>query len=171
MLTEHLLAGITSSLVDQLNQILNVVARGLKGVSDSHRAHSRRKIDAERRREAILAQERILSDKITEGTWHDGRLDCVAGNGVMSELGIGDELMDSSSDASIAQQGSTPEDAEKQGKREAESQVDIDGVKALPIVVIRNYSSKIGATREELLNILANWAASLVEGQVSLVPR
>ncbi|RXW24136.1 hypothetical protein EST38_g1699 [Candolleomyces aberdarensis] len=162
-------AGITSSLVDQLNQILDVVAKGLKGVSDSHRANSRRKIDAERRREALLAQERILTDKITEGTWHDGRLDCVAGNGIMSELGIGDEIMDSSSDGSIAQQDSALEDAEKQGKREAESQADIDALKALPIVVIRNYSSKIGVTREELLTILANWAASLVEGQTAHV--
>jgi hypothetical protein len=171
LLTKHFLAGITSSLPDQLNQILNVVAKGLKRVSDSHHADSRRKIDAERRREDILAQGRVLSDKITEGTWHDGRLDCVAGNGVMSELGIGDEIMDSSSIISISQQDGAQEDAEKQDKREAETQADMDGVKALPIVVIRNYSSKLGATREELLTILANWAASLVEGQVSLVPR
>lgn len=89
----------------------------------------------------------------------------------MSELGIGDEIMDSSSIISISQQDGAQEDAEKQDKREAETQADMDGVKALPIVVIRNYSSKLGATREELLTILANWAASLVEGQVSLVPR
>lgn len=144
-----------------------MVAKGLKGVSDSHRADSKRKIDAEHRREAVLAQERVLTDKITEGSWHDGRLDCVAGNGIISELGIGDERMDSSSDGPIIQNDDTPGDAGRPGQRETESQPDIDAVKAIPIVVIRNYSSKIGVAREELLTILANWAASLVEGQVS----
>ncbi|KAJ6470268.1 hypothetical protein C8R47DRAFT_1298951 [Mycena vitilis] len=54
------------------------------------------------RREA-QAKERARMDavkieKIRRGVFHDGRIDCVAGNGVMSELGIGDERMDEDED-------------------------------------------------------------------------
>jgi hypothetical protein len=44
---------------------------------------------------------------------------------------------------------------------------DLQAVEALPIVVIRNYASKGRANREALLSVLASWAVSLTENQVS----
>lgn len=41
---------------------------------------------------AIKSQEdEQLRERIQEGLWHDGRIDAVCGNGVMSELGVGIE--------------------------------------------------------------------------------
>jgi hypothetical protein len=54
--------------------------------------------EANSQRESALKQlELIRSDEdgslqsIRQGRWHDGRLDAVAGNGAMSELGVGIE--------------------------------------------------------------------------------
>lgn len=159
------LAGISKSLPDQLAEILNVVAVGLGRVSTAHKSNKQRQLERERRRKEQEAQARILSDKIDQGVWHDGRLDCIAGNGVMSELGIGDEPMDASEEIISSHQ--IPAE-EKDDRRETVSQADLDAVRTMPIVVIRNFSSKIGATQEDLLTALANWAASLVENQVCI---
>lgn len=50
--------------------------------SDIEYAKSNAKLDAERERVRQL---------VVRGGYHDGRLDCIAGNGIMSELGFGDE--------------------------------------------------------------------------------
>jgi hypothetical protein len=114
------------------------------------------------------ADELRRKDEIRRGTWHDGRLDCVAGNGIMSELGVGDELFGEKdgveplycSDLSLKQkkQEGVP------GKGRAAE--DAEAVASLPIVVIRNYSVKLGSSREELLGVLAEWATTLIENQV-----
>jgi hypothetical protein len=157
------IAGVSKSLPDQLTEILNVVAVGLSRVATAHKSDKQRKVDREQRRREQETQSRIVAEKIDRGVWHDGRIDCVAGNGVMSELGVGDEPMDASEEVVPINRASTEA---KEEKRENLSDTDLDAVNAMPIVVIRNYSSKIGATREELLAVLASWAASLVENQV-----
>lgn len=114
------------------------------------------------------------------GIWHDGRLDCVAGNGIMSELGFGDELLtDADMDAwhgnakvmvmnaaAVENVGIASTEAEEK-ERKLRNVDDTQAVETLPIVVIRNYAAKGGANREELLSVLATWAASLAENQVS----
>ncbi|KAG6888067.1 hypothetical protein C0995_010842 [Termitomyces sp. Mi166 len=163
-------AGLNSSLEDQLRQILTIVGKALRGVSFSNRTATRRQtLKRERERLEKEDQERIRA-KIKGGIWHDGRLDCVAGNGIMSELGIGDEPM------LISDGSSTPyvENAEKklvleEATRKQSTWEEMEAVRSLPIVVIRNYAVKVGSNREELLVVLAQWAATLAENQVAHV--
>lgn len=108
----------------------------------------------------------------------------MAGNGVMSELGIGDERMtenDADFNGGVMDPyagGSFGEEA-KEGKgerrkngngedlaRKQKTAEELETVGSLPIVVIRNFASKAGSTREELLEVLAQWAAGLTENKV-----
>ncbi|KAF8078176.1 RNA12 protein-domain-containing protein [Lyophyllum atratum] len=149
--------GLSSSLNDQLRQILTVVGTALSGVSSSHRAAIKRQIKNRERKEMEKEAEERRRDQIRRGIWHDGRLDVVAGNGIMSELGVGDELLTDDDGTGPIHLGS------RERKKE------IEAVGALPIVVIRNYAAKIGSNREELLTVLAQWAAMLTENQVAHV--
>jgi hypothetical protein len=106
------------------------------------------------------ADELRKKNELRMGIWHDGRLDCVAGNGIMSELGIGDELFGERDMVGPLLVDVRGPDKEKQGVPL------IAPVASLPIVVIKNYSTKIGSSREELLGVLAHWAAMLAENQV-----
>jgi RNA12 protein len=86
-------AGLSSSLTDRLQQILDVVGKGLQGVSSSHRASITRQVERVKREENEKVEEGWRRERVRRGLWHDGRLDCVAGNGIMCKLGIGDEMM------------------------------------------------------------------------------
>lgn len=132
-------------------------------------------------------------DLIRRGAWHDGRLDCVAGNGVMSELGLGEEptfendllslptpppLMDDNApihgeavpptsdslNAIVLPQGS----AEKTPKS---TDTDVDDetefIRTLPIIVLQNYAQKAG--KGDVWNVLAEWGTSLVENRIAHV--
>ncbi|TFK25029.1 exonuclease [Coprinopsis marcescibilis] len=159
-------AGLTSSLTDQLDQVLSVVSVGLKRVAAAHRADQKHKAELKERLEAKTQQDVRIRERLINGTWHDGRLDCVAGNGIMCELGVGDEPFDDVLDSTYlgALEAGPPEKAKKEL-----SQEDLDNLKALPIVVIRNYTTKVGSTKDELLKALAEWSASLVENQIAHV--
>ncbi|KIM87636.1 hypothetical protein PILCRDRAFT_815213 [Piloderma croceum F 1598] len=174
-------AGLSSSLTQQLQQMLEVVGTALVGVSSSHRNAIQRKIKRQELEEEKRAEEASRSERIRRGIYHDGRLDCVAGNGVMSELGFGDELMTSDDmegkheDAGEGLGGKTEgweEIVKKEELEERERKQDMEdpqAVGALPIVVIRNFASKGGANRGELLTVLASWAATLTDNQVAHV--
>ena len=62
-------------------------------------------------------------------------------------------------------------DASKQGegvRQKKQSSEDVEAVESIPVVIIKNFESKGGGSRkEELLNVLAQWAANLAENQVS----
>ena len=84
-------AGLSSSLPDQLKQILDVVTKGLSRGNAAKRA-KREQRAKQAERDAIKSKEvEARREKIREGLWHDGRIDAVCGNGVMSELGVGVE--------------------------------------------------------------------------------
>jgi hypothetical protein len=116
-------------------------------------------------------------EQIRRGIWHDGRMDCVAGNGIMSELGFGVEKM-SEADMDLPTAG----DVEREARREAEegeiakemrkqqmSEEDLRIVGSLPIVVIKNYAAKTvnpSQNYHEVLDILAKWAARIAENKV-----
>lgn len=154
-------AGLSSSLSDQLKEMLSATETALKGVTSSHRAAIERQIKNDEQREVSRIQAERRRNQIRQGIWHDGRLDCVAGNGIMSELGVGDERFDEADAVSFTAKEHS-ENEEKAGKYQQR----FDTVNALPIVIIRNYTTKIGSDREELLTVLAQWAASLAEKQV-----
>lgn len=176
-----MLAGLSNSLTEQLKQILEVVGTGLVGVSSSHRKAVQHKIDEQTRAEEKQAAEESRRERIRRGTWHDGRIDCIAGNGVMSELGFGDELMGDDDmeatpkdalkrfgdDNTREREAASKKQAGEDRERKQRSVEDGQTVGSLPIVVIRNFAAKGGASREELLSVLATWAATLIENQVS----
>jgi hypothetical protein len=89
----------------------------------------------------------------------------------MSELGVGDELFDSEGSIQMPSQTSQM-DLEEQEKatRRRKTLADLEAINALPIVVIRNFAANMGrTTREEVLETLAQWAATLAENHVRVV--
>ncbi|THH22364.1 hypothetical protein EUX98_g8222 [Antrodiella citrinella] len=176
--------GFSSSLSDQLKQILEVVGTGLRGVNMSYRKRHERQLQELRVAELQKQYEARVQRRIDEGIWHDGRLDCIAGNGVMSELGIGDEMFSEQMDAVVVKvDGSaSSEKAEwkdngeagspnpEEAKRKQRSAEDLQAIEAMPVVVLRNFETKGGAEqREVLMNVLSQWAATLAENQIAHV--
>ncbi|KAF7365492.1 Mitochondrial escape protein 2 [Mycena venus] len=165
-------ANLSSTLTEQVRDMLEVVRTALKSVNASHRRNEIRQIQYEMLLEESERIHAARSERIRRGTWHDGRLDCVAGNGVMSELGIGDELME---DADAVAFPYVEQEKEWEMRREAQEtkkrqirKAQLEAVKSLPIVVIKNFAAR-GSNREEIYDVLSEWAASLVENQLALV--
>ncbi|TCD65369.1 mitochondrial escape protein 2 [Steccherinum ochraceum] len=173
--------GFSSSLSDQLKQILEVVGTGLRGVNTSYKKQHERELNERHVAELRRQDEARVQERIRNGIWHDGRLDCVAGNGVMSELGVGDELFDdhdvngSVSTSSLSESFELQEKAEANGaaeesKRKQRSAEDLRAIEAMPVVVLRNFETKGGGEqRETLMNVLSQWAATVAENQIAHV--
>ena len=108
--------------------MLEVIGAALVGVSSSHRNAIQRQIKDQERQEEKRAEEASRRERIRRGIYHDGRLDCVSGNGIMSELGIGDELMTcddmerSHGDVDEKPGEKSTEDREEAAKEEAEEE-------------------------------------------------
>ncbi len=119
----------------------------------------------ERRRLEGIETERCRKE-ILQGSWHDGRIDCVAGNGVMSELGVGMERFESENEDGNGS-GGLPEKQEQE-RPSPKTREDGDVIRSLPIVVLKNYgtTSTASAVKEEMLIVLSQWAAALAENQV-----
>ncbi|KAI0928247.1 hypothetical protein AcW1_005551 [Taiwanofungus camphoratus] len=170
-------AGLSSSLTDQLKQVLEVVGTGLARVNTLHRRASDHAVKAAHVASQRREEEARLRTRIREGRWHDGRLDCVAGNGVMCELGIGDEEfgdseagVSGSSDKKDEQEGGEKHKDTRETERRQPSVEHMQAVESMPVVIIRGFESKGGGSRrEELLNVLAHWAATLEENQIAHV--
>lgn len=167
-------AGFSSSLPDQLKQILEVTGSALIDVNRSLRKAARQEIKAQRATESRKIEEERQMARIRKGTWHDGRLDCVAGNGIMSELGVGDEVF-SDDDVDAWANGNgvfAMEDLQKEKEMEYEllrkerSVEEVEAVAALPVVVIKHYGARGSVYREELQKVLSQWAATLIENKV-----
>ena len=163
-------AGVSSSLPEQLDQILAVVTLALKRVSSSHRTEIQRQIKHDAHLEEQRIQKAHKRQGIIHGTWHDGRLDCVAGNGIMSELGVGDECFELAHSINAI----WPEEEEAMGTenekafKKYKAQNSMDVTNSLPIIVIKNYTANFGSiTKEALLEALAQWGAKLIENKVN----
>ena len=139
---------------------MEVVGRSLNNVHE----YSVKQVDDEAKRQESLQQQRERLDQIKRGEWHDGRLDVVAGNGIMSELGIGDEKF--GPDDADANAGGTDVLDIVANDREAKSNGNLDTMGSLPVVVIRGFEDRVGG-KSELLDVVAQWATSLVDNKVS----
>lgn len=157
---------------------MEVVGTGLKRVNTSYKQQQEDQRKKEELNRLRSEQEAQISRRIKEGTWHDGRLDCLAGNGVMSELGIGDEWFKAQdadappkyhASVELSEKGEKDEKAtsDDEAKRRQQNTADLQAIESMPVVIIKNFESKGGgARREELLDVLSHWAASLAENQV-----
>ncbi|ESK85972.1 hypothetical protein Moror_9473 [Moniliophthora roreri MCA 2997] len=175
-------AGLSSSMEEQLQEILDIVATALKNISASHRADIQKEIKMREKNEILQKEEGRRREAVRKGIWHDGRLDCVAGNGIMSELGLGDENFSEADAESVPTEGgvtiepkaNTEKSTEKASKKDKHSRKqksleDIQVLDSLPIVLIRNFATKGGLRREQLMEVLAKWAAKLAESQIAHV--
>lgn len=87
-------AGFATALDVQLKQVLDVAAGALKELADGAKASRARSAEEEKQRREMWAHEQGWVENVRKGRVHDGRLDCVASNGVMGELGMGLEKSD-----------------------------------------------------------------------------
>lgn len=164
-------AGLSNTLPDQLKQILEVVGVALIDVNRSLRKATKQEFKAHRETEARKIEEARRTERIRQGTWHDGRLDCVAGNGIMSELGVGDEVfgevgVDREDGAFIMEELKKEKEVEDELLRREKTAEEVEAIAALPVVVVKNYGARGSVYREELQKVLSQWAASLVENKV-----
>jgi hypothetical protein len=75
----------------QLKEILDVVSKALSSITARHRDIERAKKFAETTLHHHKEDKRQRMEKVQRGFHHDGRIDAVAGTGIISELGMGDE--------------------------------------------------------------------------------
>ena len=108
---------------------------------------------------------------IARGGWHDGRIDCVAGNGPISELGLGEEPTYDSDLMPQILMPILPDPISTSRSEVKVTDADLDAesefIKTLPIVVLKNYAQK--SARGDLWTVLSEWGASLVENRVAHV--
>ncbi|WRT67442.1 uncharacterized protein IL334_004413 [Kwoniella shivajii] len=187
-------AGFSTPVDQQLRQMLEIVGGALKDVS-THAQQEHKQEVQHLKDDADIAIERERQKRlIARGGWHDGRLDCIAGNGVMAELGVGDEpyfegdldlapppLMDdiapikgeavppTSASLPMPQKASVEEAAAKAAQAAATADLDAESeeIKSLPIVVLKNFAQK--TAKGDLWAVLSEWGASLVENKVAHV--
>ncbi|KAF5372862.1 hypothetical protein D9758_001752 [Tetrapyrgos nigripes] len=159
-------AGFSSSIEEQLQQTLDIVATALKKVGALHREQIEKEMEKRDKEGGSSKESKRPQQDSTKGRSqdHDGRRGYVAGNGVMSELGVGDEKIndEAAREGKRENRGEEKEDGNKRQKN------DVKASEPLPVVVIRSYASKGGLRREEIMNVIASWAARLAESQASL---
>lgn len=166
------IAGMSSTLEDQLKQILEVVRVALVQVSHRIQSSAKKRAENQRRTEAQIADQARTCTAIKQGVWHDPRLDCVAGIGVISELGVGDESFIGNENGTMGYIHTMTSTSRKQGDGFEDESIrrrsieEIQANEALPVVVIKNYATRGRASREEIMEVLGRWIATLVENQV-----
>lgn len=157
-----------------------MVGGALKDVSNNAQEDHRKQQIHEKNRIEMQAERAHRREMIMRGGWHDGRLDCIAGNGIMSEVGLGDEpttendlsanipLIDDI--APIQGEGAPPSPsslpivpAEKIRPLDEDS----EAIRTLPIVVLKNFAQR--SARGDLWTVLSEWGAGLVENKVAHV--
>jgi hypothetical protein len=187
---ELTVAGFSTPVDQQLRQILEIVGSALKDVSAHAREEQHDKVQHEADIVAMDAEREQRRQLIIRGGWHDGRLDCVAGNGPISELGFGEEptyesdmmqlpppLLDDNAPidgeavpptrASLGMTDGGPSGSEDKARMAAEElDAESEYIKSLPIVVLKNFAQK--TAKGDLWTVMAEWGASLVENRVRL---
>ncbi|KDE03772.1 hypothetical protein MVLG_05774 [Microbotryum lychnidis-dioicae p1A1 Lamole] len=160
-------AGFSASLNEQLKAILEVTASALNKIATTAtlKASTAAK-NAEAKRLLETSREAIVAQLETEGI-RDGRVDAVAGNGAMSELGGGIEKPEEQGHVTIV--GPNSANMVKALACEKDSVGEGDTVAALPIVVLKGFAAKGESKQEVLWDVLADWAALLVENKVAHV--
>jgi hypothetical protein len=174
-------AGFSTPVDQQLRSILETVGVALKDTSTRarkrHQASIVHSID-----QAEIEQERArIRELIVRGGYHDGRLDCVAGNGIMSELGFGEEPLNES-DMTLPSPPLMDDTAPIHGEAVPPTKSSLVGIvpvtdhnldeesefiSTLPIVVLKNFATK--SAKGDSWNVIAEWGASLVENRIAHV--
>ncbi|KAJ4501800.1 exonuclease [Lentinula lateritia] len=137
-------AGLSRSVDEQLQQILDTVALALRNVSDKQHKAITKKMKAKERERPTDQLDKKKANQREESP---------------------NEKANAPPDADQKQAQKTS--LTDPGRKKENEGNDIQAVEALPIVVIRNFAGK--TAREDLLNGLAQWAAKLAENQIAHV--
>lgn len=101
----------------QLKEILDVVGKALGGITERYHNIERAKKFAETTLHRHQESKRRRTEEVQQGFHHDGRIDAVAGTGVISELGMGVEKFGpNDSDGTKATRNFVEKTAEKTGE-------------------------------------------------------
>lgn len=149
-----LLAGFSTTAESQLRDILSVVGTALQRVRESHEKNAKR--DTDRAHIIARRKEKNLAGGLTSG---DAEIMTMSSSNNASILGS-DEKGAHLPPLPISL---VPAPAPVVSRRGVEEAID-----DLPIVLIKNYQPQ-GAQQEDILNVLAEWAAKLVEDKVRLL--
>lgn len=155
-------AGLSSSLQDQVKEVLDVVEQGLRQAVD-HVSRQREECEKSKRRRSLLKADRLA--KIRSGYSHDGRIDCVSGNGIISELGVGIERFDET-DGLSQTHGDRINEQSNAGKEEHKS---IRSTEAIPVVIIKHYDPNCQGNEAIITTALINWVGRLVSNKASFL--
>lgn len=156
-------AGLSTSLPDQVRQILEVVGTALHSISSTRNKQARHdRENAIQSEEQVQAAERVR-ELIRRGIWHDPRMGPIAGGGVMAELGVGEEPFNDRDEDFVVH---SPKTEVPMAKRASYDPSGPKAVNTLPIVVLKNYTAN---GKEEVIGVFAKWAAALIEEQVAHV--
>ena len=151
---------MSTSLPEQVRQILEVVGTALHSISSTRKKRARHdRESAIQSEEQVRAVERV-QELIRRGIWHDPRMGPIAGGGVIAELGIGEEPFNERDEDLVIYSPKTEVSTAKRGSYDPSSP---EAVNTLPIVVLKNYTAN---GKEEVMDVFARWAAALVEEQV-----
>ncbi|BGO96195.1 hypothetical protein NBRC10512_003414 [Rhodotorula toruloides] len=179
-------AGFTASLDQQLKSILEVTATALSSIAAATRARSAAALAANTSQKEVVARREAVATQLrTEGV-RDGRLDAVAGNGVVAELGGGIEgpaagvekevgpdvkveIVGPTSSKVVREAARASAIAENAASGEDSAANASPAVERLPVVVIKGFAAKGEAKQEVLWDVLSEWAAVLVENQIAHV--
>ncbi|KAJ3815708.1 RNA12 protein-domain-containing protein [Lentinula aff. lateritia] len=137
-------AGLSRSVDEQLQQILDTVAVALRNVNDKQYKAITKKIKAKERGKPTDQLDKKKASQSDESL-------------------IEKAIAPPDADQEQAQKTSLTDS----GRKKENEGNEIQAVEALPIVVIRNFAGK--TAREDLLNGLAQWAAKLAENQIAHV--
>ncbi|KAI9509964.1 RNA12 protein-domain-containing protein [Russula earlei] len=159
-------AGLSSSLPDQVKQVLEVVGTALRSVSSTLRKQVLHNHEYTMRKEEEQRIASQIQECIRRGVWHDPRMGPIMGGGVIAELGVGDEPFTKYDENSVPHPWETDISTLPTQKREGRGTPDLHAVNTMPIVILKNYTA---GGREEVMDVLATWAAALVEGQTAHV--
>lgn len=132
---------MSSSVDEQLQQILDTVAVALRNVGERQQKDYQKQVQ----RESKKSEADGRKDAAQSGESRNEKMDVASGD---------------------QSKQNTPCSVEAGKKKESSDASDIQAVEALPIVVIRNFAGKAGSNREDLLNGLAQWVSKLAENQV-----
>ncbi|GAA5851864.1 hypothetical protein JCM8547_000081 [Rhodosporidiobolus lusitaniae] len=173
-------AGFSSSLDTQLKAILEVTATALSSIANSTRARAAAALTKSASRKDAQHERDVVVDQLKTDGIRDGRIDAVAGNGVVAELGGGierpaaglDKVGEKEKKLEIVGPKSSAfvkEVSQSAAREEKEGDAPVASVERLPVVVIKNFSGKGEAKQELLYECLSEWAAVLIENQAAHV--
>ncbi|KAF9262196.1 exonuclease [Marasmius fiardii PR-910] len=159
-------AGFSSSIEEQLQQILDIVAKALK---DVHRSQIRAQTKQKEKQKKSSRKEGILVAASGSSTDEKRANLETLKNSSMKDEDLVARTKQKASEERTMDDSSNEKRMQSENARKKDNNEEFSAVQALPIVVVRNFAVKGGLSREQVMDVLAKWAAKLAESQIAHV--